>query len=166
MFTIRPVSGAAVDAYLDGELHVATSAGEETWVLELGRWANWYLLSTAEMNLGLFQYREELAEFATNEDTVITFSGSQIQFQSANSGCTGNGTALPHGDGAFYVFDVVLEIGNCNATYARFNGRFEGLGSSSASSVWDYDDQFRMWLSKPDGTEPPVALTMLSAAIY
>ena len=34
-FTVRPVSGAAIDANLDGVLHVATSAGEETWVLDL-----------------------------------------------------------------------------------------------------------------------------------
>jgi hypothetical protein len=165
-FTVSPVSGAAIDAKLSGVLHVATSGGEETWLLDLGNWANWYLLSASGDNPGQFLYREELAEFAADDDTVITFSGSQLQFQSAHSGCTGNGSIMTHGDGAFFVFDVVLDIGNCNATYARFNGRFEGLASSTASSVWDYDDQFRMWLSKPNGTEPPVALTMLSTPIY
>ena len=164
-FTISPVSGGAVDANLNGVLHVATSGGEETWSLDLGDWTNWYLLSASEDNPGQFQYREELAEFATDDDTVITFSGSQLQFQSAHSGCTGNGTMVPHLDGAFYVFDVILDIGNCNATYARFNGRFEGLASDTASNVWDYDTQLRMWLSKPEGTEPRVALTMLSAPL-
>jgi hypothetical protein len=165
-FTVRPVSGAAIDANLDGVLHVATSAGEETWVLDLGNWDNVYVLTPLVGDPGPFLNQEELAEFATADDTVITFSGSQLQFQSAHSGCTGNGSIVTHGDGSFFVFDVVLDIGNCNATYARFNGRFEGLASSSASSVWDYDDWFRMWLSKPNGTEPPVALTMLSAPVY
>jgi hypothetical protein len=164
-FTISPVSGAAVDANLNGVLHVATSGGEETWLLDLGDWTNWYLLSASGDNPGQFLYREELAEFATDDDTVITFSGSQLQFQSAHSGCTGNGTIVPHLDGAFYVFDVILDIGNCNATYARFNGRFEGLASATAGNVWDYDTFLRMWLSKPDGTESPVALTMLSTPL-
>jgi hypothetical protein len=160
-FTISPVSGWAVDVVLTGALHVAMSGGEETWVLDLGRWSNYYLLSASPGALTSGQYREELAEFATEDDTVITIAGSQLQFQSAQSGCTGNGTMVPHLDGAFDVFDVVLDIGNCNATYARFNGRFEGLTGSTPGSVWDYDGFLRMWLSKPDGTEPPVALTML-----
>jgi len=161
-FTINPVRGGAVDAVLKGTLHVATSGGEETWVLDdLGRWSNYYLMSALPVNMH-GQYREELAEFATDGDTVINIGGSQLQFQSAHSGCTGNGTMVPHLDGAFDVWDVVLDIGNCNATYARFNGRFEGLASSTASNVWDYDTQLRMWLSKPKGTEPQVTLMMLS----
>jgi hypothetical protein len=161
-FTINPVRGWAVDVVLKGALHVATSAGEETWVLDqLGRWSNYYLASASPINMA-GQYREELAEFATNDDTVINIGGSQLQFQSAHSGCTGNGTIVPHLDGAFDVWDVVLDIGNCSATYARFNGRFEGLASSTPGDVWDYDTLLRMWLSKPKGTEPQVALTMLS----
>jgi hypothetical protein len=162
-FTINPVRGWAVDVVLKGALRVATSAGEETWVLDqLGRWSNDYLMS-AWLTPG--QYREELAEFATDDDTVINIGGSQLQFQSAHSGCTGNGTIVPHLDGAFNVWDVALEIGNCNATYARFNGRFEGLASSTPSDVWDYDTQLRMWLSTLKGTEPQVALMMLSAPL-
>jgi Domain of unknown function (DUF5666) len=163
-FTISPVTGGAVDAHLHGTLQVTTSAGEETWRLELGDWPNYYL--SAVDASPKFPYREELAEFATADDTVGTFWASSFTFQSANSGCTGNGTLVPHHDGSFAVFDVVLEIGNCNATYARFNGRFEGLASATPSDVWDYDTQLRMWLSKPAGAAPPVALTMLSAPIY
>jgi hypothetical protein len=163
-FTISAVSGWAVDATLSGAVHVATSAGEETWLLDLGRWGNYYLMSASPGDMS-GQYREELAEFATGDDTVLSISGSQLQFQSANSGCTGNGTLTPHLDGAFFVFDVTLDIGNCNATYARFNGRFEGLASATAGNVWDYDTVLRMWLSKPDGTEPQVALTMLAGLL-
>jgi hypothetical protein len=164
-FTIRRVTGAAIDANLDGTLHVTTSAGEEGWVLDLGRWSNYYLSSTSSENYDAVPWREELAEFASGDDTIITFAGLEVQFQSANSGCTGNGTFTPHLDGAFGVFDVVLDIGNCNATYARFNGRFEGLSSDTPGSVWDYDVLLRLWVSKVDGSEP-VALTMLASPIY
>jgi hypothetical protein len=163
-FTVNAVSGAAVDAKLSGAVHVATSGGEETWLLDLGRWGNYYLMSASPGDMS-GQYAEGLAEFATGDDTVLSISGSQLQFQSANSGCTGNGTIAPHLDGAVFVFDVTLDIGNCNATYARFNGTFEGLASTTAGSVWDYDTFLRMWLSKPDGTEPQVALTMLAGLL-
>lgn len=160
-FTVSLVTGAAVDAHLNGSIQVATSAGPETWSLALGRWGNYYLMSASpgDMSGG---YREEQAEFASGNDTIVSISGSQLQIQSANSGCTGSGTVVPHLAGAFFVFDVTVDIANCNATYARFNGRFEGLASATASSVWDYDTVVRMWLSKPEGTEPQVTLTMLA----
>jgi hypothetical protein len=60
-------------------------------------------------------------------------------FQSAHSGCIGNGTLAPHLDGEFAIFDVTLTIASCNAPYNYLNGEFEGLATTNASSIWDYD---------------------------
>jgi len=84
-------------------------------------------------------------------------------FQSASSGCTGNGQLRPHLDGAVNVYDVSLTVSGCNAPYVHLNGAFEGLATTSPGSKWDYDDFLRMWLSQqnPDvsGASPPVLTT-------
>lgn len=149
---------------VNGEIRVVTNEGSETWLLELDAWSNWYLLSASQGDLA-GQYQEQLAEFATGSDTVIAVGGTELSFQSAHSGCIGNGTLVPHLNGVFNVYDATVDIGNCNATYARFNGRFEGLATTTTSDAWAYDSLLRIWLSKPDGTEPQAALTMLASPL-
>jgi len=52
-------------------------------------------------------YQETLAEFALDGDTIVSIvANGALSFQSANSGCTGNGTLRPHLDGAVNVYDV------------------------------------------------------------
>ena len=46
-------------------------------------------------------------------------------------------------------------------SHTSLNGNFEGPASTSASSVWNYDDVLRIWLSTQEGT-PRVAITMLA----
>ena len=87
----------------------------------------------------------------------------KLSFQSAHSGCIGNGTLAPHLDGKFNVYDVALTIENCNATYAYLNGAFEGLATTTPSTAWDYDALLRAWVSKRDGAPSPAAVTLLGA---
>jgi hypothetical protein len=88
-------------------------------------------------------------------------SSEKLFFQSANSGCVGNGALVPHLNNAADTYDVTLMMENCNGAYAYLNGQYDGLALNTASSFWDYDSLLRMWLSKPAGATPPAALTML-----
>jgi hypothetical protein len=154
------IVGAGWDKTMSSEIVVSTALAEETWRLELGAWVNYYL-SPASLNGigGLWSVRQ--AEFAgVGADTVVRLDSlGQLFFQSANSGCTGNGVLIPHLDGKFNVFDVRLNIAGCAASFATLNGDYEGLASSTASSVWNYDEVVRLWLST-DNT-PRVAATVL-----
>ena len=85
-----------------------------------------------------------------------------MSFQSANSGCTGNGLVRVHLDGSYNAFDVALTIGNCKAPHTDMNGTFAGLATVTSSSKWDYDSLLCMWLSKRDPSQP-AAMTTLAA---
>jgi hypothetical protein len=149
----------AANGKLAGEIRVATSAGDETWLLDLSAWSAYYTLSAAVTQpAGIF--REELAQFAEGDDVVISVDGAgALFFQAPATGCIGNGTLTPHTDGEFYVFDVELLIENCNATYDFLNAQFSGLATETQDSYWGYDDWLVMFVSTPDG-EPPAAITM------
>jgi hypothetical protein len=152
----------AVDSgNIQGDLHVTTSAGDEIWSLALSEWNNYYILPATPQNVA-GQYNEEIAEFALAGDTIMSIDlAGKLSFQSAHSGCIGNGTLAPHLDGKFNVYDVALTIENCNAPYAYLNGAFEGLATTTPSAYWDYDSLLRAWLSKRDGAPSPAAVTML-----
>ncbi len=83
-------------------------------------------------------------------------------FQSATSGCTGNGTVAPHLDGEFNVYDVELTLASCSGSYAYLNGVYEGLATTTPSSYWDYDSLLRAWLSKQEGSPAQAAVTLLA----
>lgn len=152
---------------LRGEIHVVSSAVDETWVLNLGLWENYYYAFRASPGDMAGQYQEDLAEFALDGDTIVNVDAAgQLTFQSAQSGCTGNGTLIPHEDGAFFVFDATLTIGNCTGDYAYLNGPFEGLATSTPSDYWNYDSLLLIWLSSPSGAPSRVALTMLGMPQY
>jgi hypothetical protein len=148
-----------------GQIHLTTSEGSETWVLDLQAWRNYYLMSAAPQYVA-GQYQEQLGEFVTGDDTVINVGGGELSFQSANSGCTGNGTLSPHLGGKFNVYDVTLTIGNCGSQYAYLNGQFEGLATTTPGGYWDYDSWLRIWMSKQEPGQPATAVTMLGQPIY
>lgn len=163
--SLTSITGAGWDKRLGGEIRVITNHAAETWRLELSAWVNYYD-SPANVQSIAALWDEQLAEFTSDGDTVVRIdSSARLFFQSARTGCTGNGTLAAHLDGKFGVYDVSLNIGSCNPAYASLNGDFEGLASSSASSVWSYDDVLRMWLSTREGTRP-VAVTMLAYRQY
>jgi hypothetical protein len=148
---------------IQGNILVTTSAGTETWSLNMSLYGpNYVGMFTAKDIAGIYQ--EELADFALSGDTLITISDEgALSFQSASSGCTGIGQVRPHLDGAQNMFDVTLTISGCNAQYSHFNGTYDGLATTTTSSEWDYDSNLRMWLSQPDsdvsGALPPALTT-------
>jgi hypothetical protein len=163
--SLAGISGKGWDKELAGEIRVTTNGAEETWRLELSAWVNYYDLSAA-MSWVAGLWDEQLAEFARDGDTVVRIDSlGQMFFQRAHSGCTGNGTLTPHLDGKFGVYDVSLTIEGCNTDHSSLNGDFEGLASTTASSVWNYDDVLRIWLSTREETQR-VAITMLAYSSY
>lgn len=148
---------AAVGSTIEGQIQVATQAGNETWVLHLTHWPAYGSATLTG------QFKELLAEFATGDDTVIVIDGTgALSFQSAHSGCTGNGTLAAHSDGTDSASDATLTIGNCTGVFAYLNGEYTGLATSTPSSYWDYDALLRVWLSKRPESVTPAALVLLS----
>jgi hypothetical protein len=161
---IGQITGAGWDKRLAGEIRVKTSEADEIWQLELGHWVNYYDGPANTSSLaGLWD--EQLAEFARDGDTIVRIDGmGRLFFQSAHTGCIGNGIVAAHLDGKVGVYDVALTIEGCNAERASLNGEFKGLASTTASSVWNYDDVLRIWLSTQE--VKPRAITMLAYARY
>jgi len=147
------IAVSTVDTFevIQGNILVTTSAGTETWSLNMGSFSNYYVDLPATQAGLMGDYQEELADFALSGDTIISIdAGGVLSFQSASSGCTGNGQVRPHLNGAVNVYDVALTISGCNAQYNYLNSTFDGLATTSPSSEWDYDTNLRMWLSHPD----------------
>lgn len=145
---------------LAGEIRVATSAGDEIWLLDLSAWSTSYPLSGAVGNLG-GTFTEELAQFAEAGDVVISIDGAgRLFFQGPATGCTGNGALTPHLDGEFHVYDVDLLIENCNATYDFLNNEYSGLATETQDGYWDFVAWLLIFVSTPDGVESPAAITM------
>ncbi len=153
-------------ADIQGNILVTTSAGTETWSLDMISFSNYYVDLPATQGGLAGNWTEELADFALNDDTVIIDASGALFFQSASSGCTGNGQVRPHLDGAVNVYDVSLTISGCDAPHNSLNSAFVGLATTSPSSEWDYDSNLRMWLSQPDpdvsGASPQALTTWAS----
>jgi hypothetical protein len=150
-----------VDSRLVGELRVDTPRGAESWPIQFAPWSIYYgHIAAAGRPSGVLT--EQFAPFAKEGTVVVNVDDSgRFFFQSAATGCTGNGSFAPHADGRFAVFDVTLTIESCNAVYADFNREFQGLGTTTQSSYWDYDSSSVMLLSTPPGTRS-AALMLLS----
>lgn len=148
---------------LQGEVDV-TNTDTETWTLQLSPWIKDYNRPATQGAL-MGNYQEELADFSVGGDTIMNINAyGSISFQSPSSGCIGHGLLTPHLDGASNVYDVTLDISNCQPPYDYLNSTYEGLASTSPSATWDHDVLLRMWLSQPnpdiwDGVPP--ALTTL-----
>jgi hypothetical protein len=158
---------ATIFATLQGQILVTTSAGTETWTLDMQAFSNYYIDLPATQGGLAGKYQEELADFAQSGDTIISIDAEGVLFfQSASSGCTGNGQVRPHLDGAVNVYDVSLTISGCNAPYNYLNSTFDGLATTGPSNEWDYDSNLRMWLSQPNqnvsGSSPPALTTLAS----
>ena len=81
---------AIVSGNIHGEILV-TNPDTETWTLELSPWANYYELQATHGALA-GHYKEELADFAQDGNTIISIDAhGNLTFQSAGSGCTGTG---------------------------------------------------------------------------
>lgn len=153
------------DATLIGELSVDASA--QPWVLELWSVDDHY---GYEASLSSIEgtYVERFAEFAAGTEVVTTIDGNgKLFFQSPATGCVGNGSLTPRGDGSFNVYDVSLRIESCRSAFAHLAGEFEGLATETTNhSGWDCPDYsadcdgLSFWLSSPPGASQPKAMSM------
>ena len=139
------------------EIDIATSRGNESWHLDVGKYSNYYDLGVASPPSGL--YRETLAQFAQAGEVVLRIDVSgTLFFQSPDSGCTGNGAVLPHLDGNHAVWDVSLIVENCAGLYGYLNGSFDGLATISQGGYWDYDVWLLLFLAGAESTSSRIAL--------
>ena len=147
---------------LQGDVQVAATGAPE-WILDLGYWPNYYELPTGSL---AGEYREDIAEFSTNGDTIINIdSNGSLFFQSVSSGCVGNGLVHSHLDGRYGVYDISLTLANCKPPYTHLNGEYAGLAADSAGNYWDYDDELRIWVSSTTAGPAAPALTMLATPL-
>jgi hypothetical protein len=156
---------AGTDKKLLGELSV--DATTQPWVLELFPADNLYGYAASLKSIE-GTYVEQLAEFAAGTEVITTIDGNgRLFFQSPATGCVGNGSLTPHGDGAFNVYDVTLIIESCGAAFAHLAGEFEGLATPTTNhSGWECSswsavcDGLSFWLSSFPGASPPKAMSM------
>jgi hypothetical protein len=148
------------DRFLTGEIRIPTATGNEIWTLDVSNWSIYYN-SRASVAGAAGTYVEILAPFVQDDDVIVTIDpAGGLFFQDPGSGCTGNGTLTPHLDGGFYVFDVVLSIGNCGADYDYLNSDdYIGLATETQNNYWNYDSWLLLIVAAP-GWESPAAVTM------
>jgi hypothetical protein len=153
------IAGTFVPSGLQAEVHVTREGGNEVWLLNFG--THNLFMNPVSMETLSGQYRELLAEFARDGDTIVNIdSTGQLFFQSPSSGCVGNGTLARRPDGSFNLYDVTLTIGDCNSVYAHLNGEFQGIASPAADG-WDYGGfLLQILLSSPEEAASQMAITM------
>jgi hypothetical protein len=144
--------------FLTGDLTVTTATEVEHWTVELTSHSAYYASGAGRLG-GVF--KERLAPFAQAEEMHIEIEpDGRVRFASAASGCTGDGTVLPHLGGEYDVHDVHLQITGCDAQFEYLNSEFEGLATETQGGYWDYDTWLVVFLSAPDGPPPRPAVTM------
>lgn len=125
------------DGLVVGEIKIATSAGDETWSIELRYPERRFrecrepcYLGDASIAYAARVYYSERAEFGRGVETTLSVdTGGRLFFQGPTSGCIGNGALSPHLDGAMNVFDVTMIIEGCKGENEYLNGELEGLAN-------------------------------------
>ena len=110
-------TGTRAGRVLEGAFSVTLDAGEQAWSLVL-YYADRLYLEPATLESVEGSYVEQFSEVAPGEQMVATVDANgRLFFQSAVSGCVGNGALAPHLGGAYNVYDISLTIENCGAEY-------------------------------------------------
>jgi len=141
---------------LSGELEILNVDGTRpTWTLDLRSWDNYYTIPASMKRLA-GQYAEELAPFAPDGDAIVNIDETgKMFFQSAASGCIGNGTVQPHHFSGINVFNVVLDIEGCRDAHSKWNGTHDGLATTSPSDYWSQDILLRIWFTNRHNWDVP-----------
>ena len=161
-------TGSTIDEGSSGVIRVATANGEEIWPLHIGYWGGRAgfdpAFALADLQ-GLYELHQ--AEFAQSGSVMMSVdSEGRLFFQSAQTGCTGNGAISRHLDRAANLYDVQLKIEDCNDSFGYLNTDFEGLSTLESMTPWDYDFSVqRMWVSTTAGAASPAAITVWAGAV-
>lgn len=148
---------------LQGSLivHNAPDEGHENWGISMNWPTDTYELRKAEPGGEQGTYWEALADFAHAGDVVHSIDAEgRWFFQSAHTGCTGNGRLVPHADGERNVYDAELTIDGCDADHAYLNRTLTGLATRSFDDWEWWGDWLVFFLSSPADEQQPIALTM------
>jgi hypothetical protein len=164
-------TGPFVDSGAEGPLTVHSPSGDEVWMLDTGYWGGTAAFdegfsSALLPSAGVFSERH--ADFAHDGEVILNLdAGGRFFFQSAQTGCTGNGTLQPYDVTARRnLFRVALTIASCTAQFEHLNAVFDGLSTFEGSDPWDAPDQlFKMWLSTGAGASAPAALTIRASSL-
>jgi hypothetical protein len=141
-----------------GELRIAVDGDEEVWTLDLGYWGP---AGSFGGGSPIFTMQGSYA-LAHDPTAIVTVDAAgRLFFQSASSGCIGNGVIELHGDLAINLYDVTLTVAGCNEEHAGSNADYTGIATVEAAVPWDYFGfGFKMWLSTPPDAALPAALTL------
>jgi hypothetical protein len=158
----------------DGTLAVVIEGRTETWSFELSWWPDDLYLEPAVTESIAGSRPEQFAEWSKYEEVITTVDDrGALFFQSPTTGCIGNGSLTPHGNGAFSVYDAMLTIENCATQYAHLSGVFEGLATKTTRHsgfycAFYYDDcsGLAILLSTPEGAPRPRAVAMRVGGHY
>jgi hypothetical protein len=160
-------TGTRTGRVLEGAFSVTLDAGERAWPLVL-YYADRLYLEPATLESVEGSYVEQFSEIAPGEQMVATVdTNGRLFFQSAVSGCVGNGALASHLGGTYNVYDASLTIESCGAEHGHLNGVFEGLAtlSDSQSSFYcsfysDNCEGLLFWLSTRPGAPRPAAMAL------
>jgi hypothetical protein len=160
-------SGPYIDGGAEGPLVVHTSVGDEVWAIDTGYWGgrSGFGESVGSIQLpspGVFSERD--ATFARGGEVIVNLDAAGLFFfQSAETGCTGNGALRPY-EAAVprNLYRIELMIASCRSPLEHLNAAFEGLSTFEGADPWDYglERVFKMWLSSNPGAPAPAALTL------
>jgi hypothetical protein len=147
-----------------GLIRITTSSGDEVWPLTLDHWGKngFQVLGDSAIAPGLFGLQQPA--LAPSGSAVMNVNEQGwLFFQSAENGCTGNGTIEPLRGGDNGLYHVTLTIGNCTGASSYLNGDLEGLSDMYLSLPWDAAGSaiYEMLLSTAPGTgSSPVAIVV------
>lgn len=149
--------GSLIDQGSSGVVRVATQVGEVVWPVHLGYWGGIPGLDVVDGYDGVFELHA--AEFVRSSAVFMTVVDGRAFFQSADTGCTGNGVFSPYLDHNLY--SVALEIRGCNGLLSHLNTNFEGLATRESLTPWGYDwAVLSIWLSTRPGVPSPTAISL------
>jgi len=163
-------TGRGINRGASGDIHATVGDTEETWPVEIGPLTGRPGFDPSFLGEGgggglwtIYQ-----AEFAQNEAVVLSIDGDRrLYFQSAQTGCTGNGLIGPHADNAWNLYDISLSINGCSDPFNHLNAEFEGLATQESLTPWDYDfSVLSMWLSTDANASPPAAITLWAQYVF
>jgi hypothetical protein len=153
-------TGVALDLGSAGVIRVATQNGETTWPLRLGYWGGRPGFDVVMLgSRGVFELHQ--AEFVGTSRVLMTiYEDGRTFFQSADTGCMGNGLISAYRN-RMDLYGFELEIRGCTGSFSYLNTDFEGLGLRESLTPWDYDfSVISLWLSTPPGAPSPAAITL------
>ena len=145
---------------LAGAIHVA----DDTWHFDLSSpnsGAHYSYRTPADLESVEGHYEMLLVGLAATERVIMSVDrAGRVFFESAVSGCTGNGILEPYKDSRYNAFQASLVIGNCGREHARLNASFSGLATTNVQTPWDYGDALLMWLATHDEEFSPTAFEL------